>query len=169
MDMIKRGNKGSFFLYLQNFFYTSKIFLNSQKILWPFKETRGHHTPKIMSTSGSQNIWLPKVKIYHWKLTFESPNISPEVDFWKSKCITGSWLPKVKMYHRKLTSRSQKVSPKVNFRKSKYITRSRLSEVKIYHGKWTFGSQNVSTEVNFRKSKNITKSRLPEVKNLILF
>ena len=104
-------SKGSFFLYLQNFFYTSKLFLNSQKILWPFNKTCRHHTPKIMSTSGNQNI--------SWKSISKSQNISPEVDFQKSKCITGSQLPKVKNHHRKSTSESQIIFPKVDFRKSK--------------------------------------------------
>jgi len=84
---------GSFFLHLQNFFYTSKLFLNSQKTLWPFKKIHRYHTSKIMSTFESQNIWLPKVKIYHRKSIFESQK----------------WLPEVKMYHRKSTSRIQKI------------------------------------------------------------
>ena len=74
---------GSFFLHLQNFFYTSKFFLNSQNTLWPFKKIRRHYTSKIMSTFGSQNIWLPEVKIYHRKSTSESQNVLPEVDFQK--------------------------------------------------------------------------------------
>ena len=94
---------------------TSKIsstplnfFLNSQKTLWPFKKTRKHHTPKIMSTYGSQNIWLSEVKIYHQKSIFGRQNISLEVDFRKSKYITRSRLPKIKNHHRKSTSGSQK-------------------------------------------------------------
>jgi len=89
--------KGYFFLYLQNFFYTSKLFLNFQKILWPIKKIRRHHTLKIMSTSGSQNIWLPEVKIYNFR---------------KSKYITGSRFSEIKN-----TSESQNVSPEVDFRK----------------------------------------------------
>ena len=81
-----RLSLGSFFLHLQAFFCTSKIFLNSQNILWLFKEIHGHHTPK--NTSESQNIWLSEVKIYHQKSTFRSQNISPEVDFQKSKNFT---------------------------------------------------------------------------------
>jgi len=65
-------------------------------------KTRRHHTPKIMSTS-------------------ESQNISPEVDFRKSKCITGSQLPEVKNYHRKSTSGSPKIFLEVDFSKSKNI------------------------------------------------
>jgi len=59
-------------------------------------------------------------------------NISPKVDFQKSKCIIGSRLSKVKMYHRELTSGSKKLSLEVDFRKSKNIT-----------------------EVDFRKSINL--------------
>ena len=91
----------------KHFFCTSKIFLNSQKTLWSFKETHGHHIPKLL----------------------------PDVDFRKSKYITGSRFLEVKIYHRKLISESQNISPEVDFRKSKYITGSQLPEVKIYHRK----------------------------------
>ena len=120
---------GSFFLYLQNFFYTSKLSLNFQKSLWPFKETRRHHTPKIMSF-GNQNIWLPELKIYQRKSTSGSQNVSPN--------------SKVKDYHWKSTSESKKIFPKINFWKLKDIPGSRLLEVKKH-----------SPEINFRKSKKI--------------
>jgi len=44
----------------------------------------------------------------------ENQNISLEVDFRKSKCITEN-----QKYYRKTTSENQNVSPKLNFRKSK--------------------------------------------------
>jgi len=115
------------------FFCTSKISLNSQKILWPFKEIHGHHTPKIYS-----EYRLPKIKIY---------------DFRKSKYITRSRLPEVKLYRWKSTSESQNISLEFDFQKSKYITRSRLPEVKMYHQKSTSGSQKLLSEVDLRKSK----------------
>jgi len=59
-----------------------------------------------------------------------SQNISPKVDFRKSKYITESRLPKVKIYHRKSTSGSRKSLPKVNFRISKNIIGNRLPEIK---------------------------------------
>ena len=89
------------------------FFLNFQNILWPFKETHGHHTPK--NTFGCR---LPEVKIY---------------DFRKSKYITGCQLPEVKIYHRKSTSENQNISPEVNFWKSKIITGSRLPEIKKHY------------------------------------
>jgi len=82
-------------------------------------------------------------------MTSGSQNISSEVDFRKSKIITGSRLPEVKNHHRKSTSGSQKSSPEVDFRKSKIITGSRLPEVKKHHRKLTSGSQKI-TEVDFR-------------------
>ena len=115
---------GSFFLHLC-FFCSSKISSNSQNTLWPFKETHKHHTPK--NTFGCR---LPEVKIYHRKSTSRSQNISPEVDFRKSKYITGSRPPEVKNNYRKLTSENKKTLPKVDFRKSKNITESRLPELK---------------------------------------
>jgi len=110
---------GSFFLHLQNFFYTFKLSLNFQKTLWPFKKIHRHRTSKIMSTSGNQNIWLPEVKIYHQKSIFRCKNVSPEVDFRKLKIITGNRLSKVKKYFQKSTSGNQKIFPEVDFRKSK--------------------------------------------------
>ncbi|QCD87347.1 protein disulfide-isomerase A1 [Vigna unguiculata] len=87
-------------------------------------ETHRHHT--------SQNYvdfrklkYIREVKIYHRKSTSESQNISSEVDFRKSKCITRSRLPEIKMYHRK----------------SKIITRSQLPEVKKYSRKSTSGKK----------------------------
>ena len=121
---------GSFFLHLQNFFYTFKLSLNYLKTLWSFKEICRHHTLKIMSTSESQNIWFSEVKIYHRKSTFGSQNVSPKVDFRKSKYITGSRLPEVKNYHRKSTSGSQKIFSEVDFQKSKNIPGTWLPEVK---------------------------------------
>jgi len=112
-----------FILHLQTFFK----FLNNSL-------TRRHHTFKIMLTSRSQNIWLSKVKIYHRKSTFISQNISPEVDFQKSKYITESRLLEVKINHRKSTSGNQKSSPEVDFRKSK-----------------------IFPEVDFRKSKKFLR------------
>jgi len=50
-----------------------------------------------MSTSGSQNI-SPEVDFRKSKMTSESQNVSPEVDFRKSKKIFGSRLPEVKKY-----------------------------------------------------------------------
>ena len=105
-------HKGSFFLHLQSFLLNLQNFFKfPKKPLWLFKEIHEHHTPKI--TFGCR---LPEVKIYdfrkskyiagsrflelkiyHRKSTFESQNISPEVDFQKSKCITESQLPEVKM------------------------------------------------------------------------
>ena len=42
---------------------------------------------------------FPKVKMYHRKSTFGSQNVSPEVDFRKSKNITGNrQFPKVKNF-----------------------------------------------------------------------
>jgi len=79
-------------------------------------------------------------------MTSGSQNISPEVDFRKSKIITGSRLSEVKNHHRKSTSGSQKSSPEVDFRKSKNITGSRLPEVKKDYG-----------------------SRLPYIKKIIYF
>jgi len=38
----------------------------------------------------------PEVKNYHWKSTFESQKLSPEVNFQKSKNVTGSRFPKIK-------------------------------------------------------------------------
>jgi len=67
-------------------------------------------------------------------MTFGSQNISPKVDFRKSKIITGSRLPEVKNHHRKSTPGSQKSSPEVDSRKSKNITESRLPEVKKHYG-----------------------------------
>jgi len=58
------------------FFCTSKIFLNFQNTLWPFKEIHGHHSLK-----NTFECRLPKVKIYHRKSTSRSQNISPEIDF----------------------------------------------------------------------------------------
>jgi len=56
-------------------------------------------------------------------MIFGSQNISPEVNFRKSKYITGSRLLEVKNYYRKSTSENQKTLPKVDFRKSKNITK----------------------------------------------
>jgi len=97
---------------------------------------------------------LPEVKIYHRKSTSGSQNVSPEVDFHKSKYITGSRLLKVKIYQRKSTFGSQNISSKVDFQKSKYITGSQLSEVKIYHRKLTSENKKSLPKVVFRKSKN---------------
>jgi len=130
-----RPKIGSFFLHLQNFFYTSKLSLNSQKILLSFKETATPH-PKIMSTSDSQNILFPEVKIYHRKSTSENQNESPEV----------------KNYHQKSTSGSQKIFPKVNFRKSKNIPRSRFPEVKKILRKLTSVSQKTKFILNICNS-----------------
>jgi len=54
----------------KHFFCTSKIFLNFQNTLWPFKETDGHHIPK--------NTYM----------IYESQKSLSEVDFRKSKNIT---------------------------------------------------------------------------------
>ena len=98
----KRG-KGPSSYTSKYFFCTSKIFLNSPNTLWPFKKTHGHHTSKI----------FPEVKMYHRKSTSENQNISPEVDFQKSKIITGSRLPKIKKHYRKSTSENQKTLRKL--------------------------------------------------------
>ena len=153
--------KGSFFLYLQNFFYIFKIFLNSQNTLWLFKKLTD--TTPLKITSGG---WLPEVKIYDFR---KSKNIWLSkikiYDFRKSKYITESWLLEVKIYHRKLIFGSQSISLEVDFRKSKYITGNRLSEVKMYHQKSTLGSQNVSSEVKnyFRSWLPGSQKTLPEV------
>jgi len=127
----------------KNFFCTSKIFLNFENTFWPFKETHGHHIPKI----------LPDVDFRKSKYTTSgSQNISPEIDFQKSKYITGSRLPKVKIYHRKLTYESQNISPEVDFRNSKIITRSQIPEIKNHHRKSTSESQKT-----LRKSTSVYK------------
>jgi len=72
-------------------------------------------------------------------MTSGSQNISPEVDFRKSKIITGN----------------QKLSPEVDFRKSKNITGSRLSEVKKHHRKSTSESQKT-----LRKSTSVYKKNI---------
>jgi len=59
-------------------------------------------------------------------MTSGSQNISPKIDFRKSKCITGSRLPEIKNYHRKSTSESLKIFSEVK----KSILGSRLPEVK---------------------------------------
>jgi len=154
---------GSFFLHLQNFFYTSKISLNSQKTLWSFKETRRHHTPRIMSTFRSQNIWLPEVKIYHRKSNFRSQNISSEVNFRKSKCITGSRLSEVKNYHQKSTPENQKIFPEVDFRKSKNIFRklTSISESKNIPGSQLLKIKKYSRKSTSESQKTFSGSWLP--------
>jgi len=112
-----------------------------------------------MSTSESQNIQLPEIKIYHRKSTSESQNISPEVDFRKSKYITGSRLPKVKIYHRKSTSETQKSLPEVNFRKSKIITGNRLPKVKKHYESRLPYINKIIYFILFYFLKHILKSR----------
>jgi len=131
----------------KHFFCTSNIFLNFQKTLWPFKKIHGHHTPKITS-----RCWFSEVKIYHQKSTSGSQNISLEINFQKSKYITGSRLPKIKIYHRKSTSGSQNVSSEVDFQKSKCITGSRLSEVKKHYRKSTSRNQKINSILNIFNS-----------------
>jgi len=46
------------------------------------------------------------------------PKLFLDVDFWKSKYVTGR-LPKVKIYYQKSTFESQNILPEVDFRKSK--------------------------------------------------
>jgi len=41
-------------------------------------------------------------------MTSGSKNISPKVNFWKSKIITGSLLPEIKKHYQKSTSENQK-------------------------------------------------------------
>jgi len=60
-------------------------------------------------TSESQNILRKSIS--------GSQNISPEVDFRKSKCITGSQLTEVKNHHRKSKIISVSRLPEVDFRK----------------------------------------------------
>ena len=77
-----------------------------------------------------------------------------EVDFRKSKYISGSRLSEVKIYHQKSTFGSQNISPEVDFlHKSKCITKSRLPEVKNknYYRKLTSESQKTLLEVGLRK------------------
>jgi len=90
VQLSPRWNQGSFFLHLQNFFYTSKLSLNFPKTLWPADTT----PPKLCR--------LPEIKIY---------------DFRKSKYITESRFSEVKIYHWKSTSKSQNISPEVDFQK----------------------------------------------------
>ena len=156
-------------MHFQNFFYISKIFLNFQKILWPFKKPTYTTPPKLFS-----NVDFRKSKY----MTFRSQNVSPEVDIRKSKCspevdfrkskyITRSWLSKIKMYHRKSTSGSQNVHRKstsgsqnisleVDLLKSKCITfrkKSKCSpEVKMYHRKSTFRNQKTNSILNIFNS-----------------
>jgi len=102
------------------FFCTSKFFLNFQKVLRPFKKPTDITLPKLLLDIDFQKSNY---------MISGSQNISPKVNFQKSKYITRSRLPKV------------------NFRKSKYITGSQLPEIKIT------GSQKILPEVDFRKSK----------------
>ena len=85
--------------------------LKISKIPFDHLKKRTDITPQKyfrMSTSGSQNIWLPEVKNHHRKSTSGNQKSSPEVDFRKSKIITESRLPEVKNHHRKSTSGSKK-------------------------------------------------------------
>jgi len=95
-------------------------FLLHLQIFFKFSKKSFDHLRKLVDTTLPKLCWLLKVKIYdfrkwkyiirsrflkvkiyHWKLTFENQNVSSEVDFWKSKIIIGSWLPEVKKYFQK--------------------------------------------------------------------